>query len=57
MYMITGVFVVIIGMMLSNPLLRPAYTGMQGQVLVGGCVLAMAFGYGYIMHKIDEVIG
>ena len=57
MYMITGVFVVIIGMMLSNPLLRPAYTQMQGQLLVGGCVLAMAFGYGYIMHKIDEVIG
>jgi len=57
MYMITGVFVLIVGTMLFNPILRPAYTSPLGQLVVGVSVTVMAFGYWYIMRKIDEVIG
>ena len=57
MYMLTAVFVLIVGSMLFNPILRPAYTSPLGQLVVGVSVTVMASGYWYIMRKIDEVIG
>ncbi len=56
MNMIAIVLALIFGSMLSDPLMREAYTTPLGQALLAGSVLLMGFGYWYIHRLLEKVM-
>jgi|GEM_PF-1621671 len=54
MYTIAGIFALIILQMLWNPLLREAYLSPLGQLILALCLGMMAFGFWYILRKIER---
>jgi hypothetical protein len=56
MNVIGGVLALILASMLSDPLMRTAYTTPLGQLLLAGSVLLMGFGYWYIHRQIEKVM-
>jgi len=53
---IVGAFAFIFVQMFLNPLMRQAYTTLPAQLMLAGCIGAMAFGYWFISGQIDEVL-
>ncbi|MBN1888874.1 MAG: hypothetical protein JW850_12845 [Thermoflexales bacterium] len=53
---IVGAFIFVFAQMFLNPLMRQTYTSLPAQMMLAGCIGAMAFGYWFISGQIEEVL-